>query len=157
MPDTSYTLEIVTEICRRVANGETLRQVCRDPGMPPESTFREWVMADRDGLAAKYAHSRALLLDVWADEVVDVADDQNLDPQARRVMVDARKWLLSKLRPQRYGDRLLVAGDPENPIQMLHKSVSDDLRRLSDAELDALDRFTAARIAALEAVVVEDD
>jgi len=44
-----------------------------------------------------------------------------------------------KLAPTRYGDRLLLVGDPENPIQHLHKSTS--LSALSDDQPDALEAF----------------
>jgi hypothetical protein len=30
----SFTAELATEICRRLAEGRTLRAVCRDRGMP---------------------------------------------------------------------------------------------------------------------------
>ena len=34
MPDTSYTTEVAAEICRRMGDGESLRAICRSPGMP---------------------------------------------------------------------------------------------------------------------------
>jgi len=30
--------------------------------------------------------------------------------------VDTRKWLLSKLAPKKWGDKLELSGDPENPL-----------------------------------------
>ena len=82
-----------------------------------------------------------LQIESWADEVRDEAFRDDLEPNDRRVRVDALKWLLSKLKPDRYGlDRLLVMGDPNSPIQHLHKQVN--LSDLSDAQLDALQRFT---------------
>ncbi len=35
-----------------------------------------------------------------------------------RLQVDARKWLLSKMAPKKYGDRLELAGDKENPLEL---------------------------------------
>src|SRR4051794_40200971 len=32
------------EICARIANGEFLAHICRDPGMPLEQTVRAWVL-----------------------------------------------------------------------------------------------------------------
>ena len=64
---------------------------------------------------------------------------------------------MSKLSPRRYGDRLLHAGDADNPIPVLHQTVSDNLSLLSSAELDALEQFVTARLAAIDAVTVEDD
>jgi hypothetical protein len=144
MRETAYTTELAIEICRRMADGKSLREICRDNGMPPESTVRGWVLDDRDGFAARYGKARALLVERWADEIIEIADDVQLEPNDRRVKIDTRKWLMSKLAPRRYGDRLLHAGDPDVPI----KVDVVDLGRLSVDELEALEQFTRARLVA---------
>jgi hypothetical protein len=141
--NSGYTADVGDEICRRLADGESLREICRGHDMPPESTVRQWAIDDRDGLAARYREARALLVERWADEIISIADDGQLEPNDRRVRVDTRKWLMSKLAPKRYGDRLLHGGDPNNPIRV---EMPIDLERLSVAELDALARLTQARL-----------
>src|SRR3982074_2688528 len=69
-----------------------------------------------------------------------IGNREDLDPQDKRVRCDNLKWLMSKLLPKRYADRLLVAGDAENPLQVLHQQVS--LVDLTNDQLDALDKFT---------------
>ncbi len=61
-----------------------------------------------------------------ADELLDIADDSNLDPQDRRVKLDTRKWIAAKLKPRAYGDRLAVESTGKNggPIEVEHH-VSD--------------------------------
>lgn len=133
---TVYNRELADEICERIACGETLRQVCRLKGIG-DSTVRRWVLNDIDGFSARYTHARELCLDVWAEEIVEIGDDAANDWMSReqrnlpdddpkkvawqvngehvtrsRLRVDSRKWLLSKLRPDRYGDKLQVGGDP---------------------------------------------
>jgi hypothetical protein len=54
-----------------------------------------------------------------ADEPVGNTDSGATDSGAvakQRLQVDTRKWMLSKLAPRKYGDRLELAGDPKNPI-----------------------------------------
>jgi hypothetical protein len=36
--------------------------------------------------------------------------------QKHKLQVDSRKWLLSKLAPKKYGDKLELSGDNENPL-----------------------------------------
>jgi hypothetical protein len=36
--------------------------------------------------------------------------------QKQRLQVDTRKWLLSKLAPKKWGDKLELSSDPENPL-----------------------------------------
>jgi hypothetical protein len=38
-----YTTEIGIAICERLCDGETLRAVCADPGMPDKATVRDWL------------------------------------------------------------------------------------------------------------------
>jgi len=140
MTRTRFTPEIWATVLDRVSNGESMRQVCRTEGFPPEATVRNWIRSDQE-LATQYAQARVLQIESWADEVRDVAYRDDLEPNDKRVRVDALKWLLSKLKPERYGmDRLLVIGDQENPVQHLHKQVT--VTDLSDEQLDALNRFT---------------
>ena len=141
MTETRYTPEFAEEICRRMAEGASLREICRDKGMP-ESTVRQWVRDDRDGFAAQYQAARALQVEAWSDQILELANRDDLDPQDKRVRVDALKWLMSKLAPRRYGDRLLVAGDADSPLQVMHQQVSLD--SLSATQLDAVEQFTKA-------------
>ena len=104
----SYTPELAAEICERLAQGESLRGICRSEGMPPPSTVRWWVVDDVNGFAAQYARARDVGLDVMAEEILDISDNRTDGPEDvshRRLQVDSRKWFLSKLAPKRYGDR----------------------------------------------------
>ncbi len=40
--------------------------------------------------------------------------------QRSRLRVDSRKWLLSKLKPERYGDKLQHSGPGGGPVQHAH-------------------------------------
>jgi hypothetical protein len=46
-----YTAITALEICERLANGYTLREICRTEGMPGHSTVLNWVVDDREGFA----------------------------------------------------------------------------------------------------------
>jgi hypothetical protein len=40
---TAYTRKIGFTICGRLLEGETLREICRDPGMPAKPTVMRWL------------------------------------------------------------------------------------------------------------------
>lgn len=126
----SYTPELAAEICERMAKGETLRQICRDDHVPAATTVHGWVKSI-EGFSEQYAHAREALIAHWADEIVEIADDgsndtitdseggerQNSEWISRsKLRVDTRKWLLSKLRPDKYGEKLELSGDPTKPL-----------------------------------------
>ena len=81
-----------------------------------------------------------MLLEYWTDEIVSIADDEESDPRSRQIRTGVRQWLMSKLAPRRYGDKVQISGDPASPLQVMHREVS--LETLSDTQLDALERFT---------------
>ena len=151
-----YTPELAVEICERLAEGETLRSVCRDKHMPDERRVRAWVVEDRHAFAPQYARARDLGLQSMADELIDIADDSSLDDfdpktgkinqesyQRARLKVDTRKWYLSKLAPKRYGDRLTnVHTGPEGGAirlsAMSDEELNDRLTELQDSSIKSL-------------------
>jgi terminase small subunit-like protein len=58
MTQTNYSKEIADIICTRMAEGESLRSICRDAGMPSEGTVRGWAARDVDGFAERYRAAR---------------------------------------------------------------------------------------------------
>jgi hypothetical protein len=144
VPDNLYTSALADTICRRLSEGESLRSICRDPGMPSEGTVRGWARENRDGFGSHYRLARELQLDHWADVIIDISDEADRDPRDRQIRIDARKWIMSKLAPRRYGDRLLLAGEAENPLRVLHEQVS--LEKLSRDQLETLEAFARAML-----------
>lgn len=133
---TTYTQEIADEICRRLAEGETLRAICRDMGLAI-GTVLGWVRDDRDGFAERYARARDIGYEVMADELIDIADGGSDDWQRDRLRVDARKWLLAKALPKRYGDRVTLAGDETAPLGVVMlPEVRDDADDYDEDEDD---------------------
>jgi len=46
----------------------------------------------------------------------------------RRLQVDARKWMLAKMLPKKYGDRTTLAGDPGAPLSILMEQIAANPR-----------------------------
>jgi hypothetical protein len=125
-----FSEETAAEICERLVNGESLNAICQDDHMPAESTVRHWVVEDYQGFFAKYARARETQADRFADEIIEIADDKSGDwierdgelvvnhehVQRSRLRVDTRKWLMARLAPRKWGDKVIHAGDPENPF-----------------------------------------
>lgn len=110
-----YSIDDVPElgdrICAALAVGTSLRQLCRQDGMPSMSTIFTWLRLD-PAFAQNYTRAREHQAESYADEIADIADSaQGLDAagvNAARLRVDARKWCASKLLPKRYGDKIDV-------------------------------------------------
>lgn len=72
---TVYSKALATRICERLAAGETLRNICRDPSFPRESTVRNWALTNRNGFFAQYSRARDIGLDAMAEETLALADE----------------------------------------------------------------------------------
>ncbi|WP_211216090.1 hypothetical protein [Brevundimonas naejangsanensis] len=126
-------------ICERLADGESLRSICSDDEMPAKSTVFKW-LGLIPAFADQYARARETQADSLADDIVDIADNKALEPNDKRVRIDARKWLAGKLRPKAYGDKVAVVGGDKTDAPIRH-SHSFDLSAASDEELDVIERF----------------
>lgn len=151
---TQYTAELAKDICEKLAEGMSLREVCRNEDYPAESTVRLWALENRDGFSAHYTRARELGYQAMADELLEIADDARNDWTTRRqgedeievadhdhisrsrLRVDTRKWLLSKALPKIYGDKLVTehTGPNGGPIQ----TATIDAKKLSKKQLEAL-------------------
>ena len=102
-----YTPELAQKICDELASGRSLRSVCGGEGMPSWSTVLSWRDSNKE-FSDQYARARLSGYEQLADGLVDISDDNAGDPQRDRLRVDTRKWLLSKMLPKIYGDKLDV-------------------------------------------------
>lgn len=102
---TDYSDELTARICERLALGESLANICRDDEMPAMSSIFLW-LGKYPEFSERYARAREAQAEAHADRIVEIADDDTIDPNHKRIMVDARKWIASKLKPKRYGDKL---------------------------------------------------
>jgi hypothetical protein len=138
---TVFSQGLAQVICLRISNGESLRSIVKDEEMPAQSSVYEWLIA-HPSFAEQYARAREDQADTLADEIIAIADEQpeviavidkktgaliehKLDGaflQWQKNRIDARKWTAMKLKPKKYGDRVQVAGDAENPLAVTHSA-----------------------------------
>jgi hypothetical protein len=110
----TYTPEIGQKICDAVAASECgLRKTLEaDPELPAFATVQGW-LRNHAQFASTYAQARQLQIEAMAEDIVDLSNDDTLDPNDKRIRIDTRKWLLSKLIPRTYGDKLDVTSGGE--------------------------------------------
>ncbi len=115
---TKYTQELADRICERLALGESMRTVCREEGMPVMSTIFKW-LRENELFSEQYARAKQESADAMSEELLEIADNpSNEDVNRDRLRVDARKWLMAKMKPKKYGDKMDVTTDGK-PINVL--------------------------------------
>jgi hypothetical protein len=117
-------------VCAMLEDGKSLRAACVELDLSPR-TVLDWTKAN-EAFSTQYTRAREVGYKLLADEIIDIADEKevqvrydgedtllDLSPTAiarNRLRVDTRKWMLSKMLPKIYGDKLELSGDPEKPL-----------------------------------------
>ena len=120
---TDYSQELSDLICGRLANGESMRSVCRDESTPAMATVFRW-LRDNEGFKEQYAIATEERAEAFVEDMVDIADNATNDwmenngegnegyrlngesIQRSKLRVDTRKWAASKMKPKKYGDKI---------------------------------------------------
>ena len=94
---------------------------------PSRKTFYEYLKKDINH-SNKYARATHIRADFLFDQIIEIADKQDKDVEIskdgievtnhnlvnrNRLQIDSRKWVLSKMNPKKYGEKLDVTSDGE--------------------------------------------
>ena len=120
-----YSEETRQKVLDRIAEGESLRAICADEGMPKKSTVLQWCDEDAE-FRTKYAQARARQMEGVIDGFADLEEQVlsgEIKPDAAKVVLWSRQWRAEKLKPKVYGAKV------ENTIE-LGESVSKVVREI---------------------------
>lgn len=122
-----YTQEMADFICAELADGKSLRSICRDSEDLNTGKVMRWLASNKD-FQEQYARARELQADALFDETLDIADQYDSAKDAStpdvinraKLRIDTRKWIAGKLRPKKYGDKIQQehTGADGSPLQI---------------------------------------
>lgn len=108
-----------------------------------EANTAEWA----PGFREQYTRAKEESADAMAEEILDIADEElntlqdnkmvNAAIQRNRLRVDTRKFLMAKMKPKRYGDKLDVTSGGEKIERGM--SIEEINAILARAEAEAAD------------------
>lgn len=102
---TDYTEELADLICEGIAEKIPLARLCEENDkLPKPRTIYNWLRTHAEFLQ-NYTRAKEDQADYLAEECLDIADDAGIEPADKRIRVDTRKWLASKFKPKKYGDK----------------------------------------------------
>jgi len=115
----AYSTALAERICAEIAKGKALVTICeKEPWAPGSSAAFAW-LGKHPEFAEMYARARDVQQELYAAEVITIADTEK-DPAIARNRIDARKWYAAKVAPKKWGDKvdisakLEVSGSTEN-------------------------------------------
>ena len=120
----AYTKEdketIFQSILSQIEEGASLRSALRKDKMPSSSTFFIWLEED-ETKSKQYVRATELRAENMFEDILSIVDENTNDTitlddgkeivnndviQRARLRMDARKWMLGKMNPKKYGDKL---------------------------------------------------
>jgi hypothetical protein len=122
------TPELFELIISDISNGKSLFKACEANGIVTK-TFYEWINKDEQK-SNDYTRAINERADRIFEEILDIADDSSKDTlitengitidnefvQRSKVRIDARKWMLGKMQPKKFGDKVENTIVFEKPI-----------------------------------------
>ena len=148
---TKYKPELDTEICDRLAQGESLVSICRDVRMPSTVTVYAWLSnPKRSDFLNRYTYARERQAETFIDQCIDIADDNTNDTiitegkdgkeyervnhdhiNRSRLRVDTRIKIAEKLSPKKYSTRHHELSGPDSGPIEINTTPEETLRRFA--------------------------
>jgi len=111
-----YKQKILDDIA---INGMSLRQTLRQKDYPDIKYVLAWLNEDKE-FSIQYARCCEIRADLLFDDILDICDATSDDIifvdgkeienhnviNRDRLRIDSRKWILSKMNPKKYGDKI---------------------------------------------------
>lgn len=137
--------EIISRICKHISEeNQSLRAALQLHDMPDANSFYKWIN-ENDDFLEQYVRACEDRADNIFEEILEIADESNADVsvsdegqiikngdivQRSRLRIDARKWMLGKMQPKKYGDKLDITSKGEkveSAITVVHNNENLDL------------------------------
>lgn len=123
-----YSQELADRVCQRIIEGYSMRTVCKPDDMPAAATLFRW-FREHPEFREQYARATEERTEAMSEDILDIADDGSNDlmtiqkgnqsyeienkevTNRSKLRVDTRKWLMSKMKPKKYGDKVDVTSE----------------------------------------------
>jgi hypothetical protein len=106
-------------LCEEISEGKSLSSALKTSDKMPSYQLVMLMLRNNPEFRSMYEKAVESRADRLAEEIIELADQEMPEGlegpmasawvQQKRMQVDARKWVASKLKPKTYGDRIDVA------------------------------------------------
>ncbi|KVP11973.1 hypothetical protein WJ85_17225 [Burkholderia ubonensis] len=112
-----FSQALFDRICELIADGKSVREVCRGRGMPDRKTFLNWSKRTPE-LRQQYDDACIDRQDAIFDDIQYIADTER-DSKRAKVRIEAREWTLARMNRKRFGNHVSNehSGPDGGPIQ----------------------------------------
>lgn len=131
--ESQYTDEIAKDVCVKIMSGMSVREIGKQDDMPTDTCIFNWLAQDKGkdaegngGFVEQYTRAKEIQAEMMSEDILSISDEANNDYMERkdkedhttgwvlngehvqrsRLRVESRKWLMGKLKPKKYGDKI---------------------------------------------------
>lgn len=127
---TTYTQEIGDALYQEIATTtEGMKAICQKVGVA-YSTVIDWIGEKEHPFSLIYTRAKAMQALTFGDKMLEIANDASKDlidgefgpvpnnaaVQRAKLQIETLKWQMAKANPKKFGERVEIAGDAENPL-----------------------------------------
>ena len=102
-PYAVYSAQVASTICDRLVEGESLRAICSDTGMPGRATVFRWIARHKE-FRDLYISARDCQAEGLGEEMFEILRDTGGDNLAR-ARLKALERQAARMAPRKYGIR----------------------------------------------------
>lgn len=119
-----YNQEIADAVCELLGHGVPLARIAAMDGMPSYSTLKKW-QRDNSEFSALSSRAREDGTHFLGEDSLRIADDLEIDPQHKKIMIDTRLRLIGKWNSRAYGDKIEQVHSGGVEIQQITRRIVD--------------------------------
>jgi hypothetical protein len=144
-PPRTYSPEAAQYVVGHIVNGGHISKLIEEGVISCNQNLQDWMKYD-EALADAVARAQESRAELWADQLIEIADNPTLAPDDKRVRIDARWKVIGALLHRRYGVKQTVDINQNINVAVVH---AEQLMQLTRAARDSA-------LATIEAQVIED-
>lgn len=156
-PRRMMTADVLEFVCQKIEEGQSVREIFACNDLPARSAFYRFVDADKQA-QDRYARAMELRQLLLFDQIIDIADTPQLGEKRkvlvsgsqstdegqlvevtegdmiehRKLQIEARKWALGKMNPEKYGNRTDLKVDGSLTLDSVAERLARAKERLKD-------------------------
>lgn len=140
-----YRQDVADEICDLLKQGKSLRKICESSAFPDRHIVFKW-LADNENFQRSYHYAREAFSDAEFERMSDIIEDAETseDLARARLKIDTMKWMLGKMRPKKYGDKIAIGGAEDLPPVKTQSTL--DVSNLTLEQLEALQAALVTKV-----------
>lgn len=119
-----YNTFTAEAVCELLANGVPLARIARMDEMPSYTTLKKW-QREVPEFASLSARAKEDGTHYLGEDSLRIADDLEIDPQHKKIMIDTRLRLIGKWNSRAYGDKIETVHSGEVEIKQITRRIVD--------------------------------